>query len=256
MNIAELGNLLDWMESVGFSPRERNSERMRAIARRAQTISAAPGATPAPGYPRNPVAWKTTHPAVCVPITEDADVAAQWSAHNWPVVEWFSEPLRPRVPTPQQISDYLDGLDRIQRELVEREARLLQRRDGAADRVGPRCASLTLAGDPPADPLAVKPTVEHAGPGGEHPCTYGSSPGHTRTCPRFDASMMRHDPFGQPAQPPASVALSDALRDCLEIIAANRQRINYAPGSPTDNAVRNALAVSAAFLAQEKSKNG
>jgi len=38
-----------------------------------------------------PVAWKTTHPAVCVPITEDAEIATQWRALGYPVYELFGD---------------------------------------------------------------------------------------------------------------------------------------------------------------------
>lgn len=40
-----------------------------------------------------PVAWKTTHPAVCVPITEDREIAEQWRAHGYQVIEFFDRPV-------------------------------------------------------------------------------------------------------------------------------------------------------------------
>lgn len=36
--------------------------------------------------PAVPVAWKTSHKAVCVPITEDRAVADGWRAYGWPVI--------------------------------------------------------------------------------------------------------------------------------------------------------------------------
>ncbi|HEP6431530.1 TPA: hypothetical protein VDB83_005862 [Burkholderia cenocepacia] len=46
----------------------------------------------APAQPAEAVAWKTTNRAVCVPITEDREVAEQWRANGWPVTEFFDRP--------------------------------------------------------------------------------------------------------------------------------------------------------------------
>jgi hypothetical protein len=47
---------------------------------------AAPAAPPRAG---KPVAWKTTHKAVCVPITEDIGVAELWRTSGYEVIELF-----------------------------------------------------------------------------------------------------------------------------------------------------------------------
>ncbi|MDF0506531.1 hypothetical protein POK33_37900 [Burkholderia cenocepacia] len=41
--------------------------------------------------------WKTTHRAVCVPLTEDRAVAEQWRAAGYPVIEYFTAPPAARV---------------------------------------------------------------------------------------------------------------------------------------------------------------
>jgi hypothetical protein len=39
-----------------------------------------------------PAAWKTTHAAVCVPLTEDKEIADQWKANGYTVMEFFARP--------------------------------------------------------------------------------------------------------------------------------------------------------------------
>jgi len=41
--------------------------------------------------------WKTTHRAVCVPLTEDRAVAEQWRAAGYPVIEYFTAPPAAKV---------------------------------------------------------------------------------------------------------------------------------------------------------------
>ncbi|VWC79512.1 hypothetical protein BLA39750_01090 [Burkholderia lata] len=38
-----------------------------------------------------PAIWKTTHPAVCVPITEDRGIASQWRAAGYEVIEYTAQ---------------------------------------------------------------------------------------------------------------------------------------------------------------------
>ncbi|UIY60039.1 hypothetical protein [Burkholderia cepacia] len=53
-----------------------------------------------------PVAWKTTHPAVCVPITEDREIAEQWRAHGYQVIEFFDRPVFAMAAEAVAIGDY------------------------------------------------------------------------------------------------------------------------------------------------------
>lgn len=44
-----------------------------------------------------PAIWKTTHPAVCVPITDSKAIADGWKEHGYDVIEFFPGPHGPRV---------------------------------------------------------------------------------------------------------------------------------------------------------------
>lgn len=44
-----------------------------------------------------PAIWKTTHPAVCVPITDSKAIADGWKEHGYDVVEFYPGPLEPRI---------------------------------------------------------------------------------------------------------------------------------------------------------------
>ncbi|NKA72506.1 hypothetical protein GO285_01384 [Ralstonia solanacearum] len=46
-----------------------------------------------------PAIWKTTHPAVCVPLTDSPAIAEGWKEHGYDVVEFYPGPQKPRVCT-------------------------------------------------------------------------------------------------------------------------------------------------------------
>lgn len=43
-----------------------------------------------------PAIWKTTHPAVCVPLTDSPEIAEGWKEHGYDVVEFYPGPQKPR----------------------------------------------------------------------------------------------------------------------------------------------------------------
>ncbi|MGC8213264.1 DUF551 domain-containing protein [Ralstonia pseudosolanacearum] len=45
----------------------------------------------------HPAIWKTTHPAVCVPITDSKAIADGWKEHGYDVVEFYPGPQEPRA---------------------------------------------------------------------------------------------------------------------------------------------------------------
>ena len=56
------------------------------------------------------VAWKTTHKAVCVPITEDKEVADGWRARGWPVIDFYATPSA--LPA-QAVGEWISVKDRL-----------------------------------------------------------------------------------------------------------------------------------------------